>query len=168
MIWQGWLLSVRPLITGADEAAAKASTSSCLLARIITRSTMRARTLAVSSMVSPRPSCMSLEVAMVEAPPSWRMAASNEKRVRVEFFWKIIARVRPAAGASGSSLPLGQPARACLRRRASSMMPRRARASSRHRSMKCRVVISQPSAWPAPPRRRLRTWPGLRWPPAWS
>ena len=43
------------------------------------------------------------EVEMMVAPPSWRMPASKEKRVRVEFFWKIIARVLPRAGASAST-----------------------------------------------------------------
>ncbi len=86
MIWQGWLRSVRPLITGTADAWAKRSTSSWWMARIITASTMRESTRAVSSMDSPRPSCMSAAVAMVTAPPSWRMPASKEKRVRVEFF----------------------------------------------------------------------------------
>ena len=44
------------------------------------------------------------------------MAASNEKRVRVEFFSKIIARVRPVAGASASgSDRCSSPRRAALR-----------------------------------------------------
>ncbi len=48
MIWQGWLLSDRPLITGTSAAWAKRSTSSCRLARIITASTIRDSTRAVS------------------------------------------------------------------------------------------------------------------------
>ncbi len=135
--WHGWLLSVRPLITGTVAAWAKRSTSSWRLARIITASTMRDSTLAVSSTVSPRPSCMSEPEAMVTAPPSWRMAASKEKRVRVEFFSKIIARVLPRAGTSLSGSAWPQPRRAALRRLASSSMARRVSASCRQRSMKC-------------------------------
>ena len=108
-------MSVRPLITGTVETWAKRSTSAWLLARIITASTMRDSTLAVSSIVSPRPNCMSDEVEMIAAPPNCRMAASNEKRVRVEFFWKIIDSTRSLAGASASTLPCGQPLRAALR-----------------------------------------------------
>jgi hypothetical protein len=33
-------------------------------------------------------------------PPSWRIATSNETRVRVDGFSKIIARVLPASGRS--------------------------------------------------------------------
>jgi hypothetical protein len=40
---------------------------------------------------------------------------SNETRVRVEFFSKIIASTWPASGASASAAPLGRPARAALR-----------------------------------------------------
>ncbi|MNT27290.1 hypothetical protein D3C72_1629150 [compost metagenome] len=130
-IWHGWLRSVRPLTTGTVETRAKRSTSSWLLARIITASTMRDRTLAVSSTGSPRPSCMSEAVAMMAEPPNWRMAASKLKRVRVEFFSKIMARTRSLPGASASGRPWGQPLRACLRAWASSRMARRSAASSR-------------------------------------
>jgi len=65
------------------------------------------------------------------------MAASKEKRVRVEFFWKIIARVRSEAGASGSTRPWVQPRRAALRAAASSRMARRSAPESRQRSTKC-------------------------------
>jgi hypothetical protein len=99
-------------------------------------STMRESTLAVSSMVSPRPSCMSAPVEMIEAPPSWRMAASNENQVRVEFFWNTIARVRSRAGASASTRPFGQPRRAALRVLASSRIRRRSAASRLQRSRK--------------------------------
>ena len=69
-IWQGCDRSVRPLMTGTVETRANRSTSSWLLARIITASTMRDRTLAVSSTGSPRPSCISVELAMIDDPPS--------------------------------------------------------------------------------------------------
>ena len=49
------------------------------------------------------------------SPPNCLIAISNEARVRVEFFSKIIPSVCPASGASASALPLGQPARAALR-----------------------------------------------------
>src|SRR5690606_28601623 len=85
-----------------------------------------------------------------------RMAASNEKRVRVEFFSKIIASVRSRAGASGSTRPLGQPARAFLRAWASSRMARRSAASSFQRSTKCLTgsVMSWVPSRRRPPRRR--------------
>ena len=41
-------------------------------------------TRAVSAMVSPRPSCISAPVSMMDSPPSWRMPTSNDTRVRVE------------------------------------------------------------------------------------
>ena len=44
---------------------------------------------------------------------------SKLTRVRVLFFSKIIASTWPASGASASTLPLGQPARAALRAAAS-------------------------------------------------
>ena len=155
-IWHGCDRSVRPLITGTVATRAKRSTSSWLLARIITASTMRDRTRAVSSTGSPRPSCMSPALAMIEAPPSWRMAASKLKRVRVEFFSKIIASTRSFAGASASARPLGQPLRAALRAWASSRMARRSSASRRWMSRKWRTIRPQP-ALPARPRRCARS-----------
>src|SRR5215472_2572554 len=142
MIWHGWLASERPLITGTLDAAASARTSSWALARIMIASTMRESTRAVSSTVSPRPSCMSLCVAMIEAPPSCRIAASNENQVRVEFFWKIIASTRSRPGASGSTRPFGQPARAALRALASSRIARRSAASISQRSRKWRTFVT--------------------------
>ncbi len=103
-------------------------------------STMRDSTLAVSSMGSPRPSCMSDAVEMITEPPSWRMAASNEKRVRVEFFSKIMASVRPVAGASASARPFVHPARAFLRAWASSTIARRSSAVRSQMSRKWRVI----------------------------
>ena len=50
-----------------------------------------------------------------DVPPSWRIAMSNDTRVRVEFFSKIIASVWPASGASLSAVPFGKPLRAALR-----------------------------------------------------
>jgi len=49
-------------------------------------------------MVSPRPSCISAPVSMIGSPPSWRMATSNDTRVRVEGRSKIIASVLPSSG----------------------------------------------------------------------
>src|SRR5690606_1182273 len=146
-IWHGWLRSVRPLSAGTVETRAKRSTSSWSLARIITASTMRDRTRAVSSTGSPRPSCMSDAVAMMESPPSCRMAASKLKRVRVEFFSKTMARTRSLPGASASGRPWGQPLRARLRAWASSRMARKVAASSRWMSRKWRTISN--SAHPA-------------------
>jgi hypothetical protein len=44
---------------------------------------------------------MSRAVSTIASPPSWRAATSNETRVRVEGFSKIIASVRPASGLAG-------------------------------------------------------------------
>ena len=59
--------------------------------------TMRERTRAVSAIVSPRCSWMSFELRNSACPPSWYMPTSNETRVRVEAFWKIIASDWPAS-----------------------------------------------------------------------
>src|SRR6185295_11472752 len=44
-------------------------------------------------MVSPRPSCISAPVSMMDSPPSWRMPTSNDTRVRVDGRSKIIERL---------------------------------------------------------------------------
>src|SRR5262249_19730569 len=51
-------------------------------------------------MVSPRPSWVSVRPSMMVWPPSSRMPTSNDTRVRVEGFSKIMARVLPANGLS--------------------------------------------------------------------
>src|SRR5581483_11363525 len=51
-------------------------------------------------MVSPRPSCVSVRPSMIVWPPSSRMPTSNDTRVRVDGFSKIIASVLPASGLS--------------------------------------------------------------------
>ena len=80
MIWQGWL-GVGQAVDHrhARRPPAKRSRSSWRLARIITASTMRESTRAVSSTVSPRPSCMSAAVAMIE-----RAAELADRRVEGE------------------------------------------------------------------------------------
>ena len=97
--WQGWCRSVSALITGTRECAAKRSTMACELARITMTSTMRDITRAVSSTGSPRSRCVSRGERNSEAPPSCAMPASNDTRVRVEDFSKIMASVLPASGA---------------------------------------------------------------------
>src|SRR5476651_1614760 len=51
-------------------------------------------------MVSPRPSWVSPRPSMIVWPPSSRMPTSNDTRVRVEGFSKIMASVLPASGLS--------------------------------------------------------------------
>src|SRR5262245_31734504 len=51
-------------------------------------------------MVSPRPSWVSVRPSMIVWPPSSRMPTSNDTRVRVDGFSKIMARVLPASGLS--------------------------------------------------------------------
>src|SRR6478736_1891266 len=48
--------------------------------------------------VSPRPSCVSVRPSMIVWTPSSRMPTSNDTRVRVEGFSKIMASVLPASG----------------------------------------------------------------------
>ena len=97
-IWQGWYSSVRPLITGTREWRAKRSTIACSKVRIITMSHMREITWPASSTGSPRPSCESRVERKIAAPPSWCMPASNDSRVRVDCFSKIITSVRSTSG----------------------------------------------------------------------
>ena len=89
---------VRPLITGTRECVEKRSMIDCSKVRIITMSTMRVMTRATSSIGSPRLSWVWLEVRLITVPPICSMPASNETRVRVEFFSKIIASVRSCSG----------------------------------------------------------------------
>ena len=70
----------------------------CSKVRIITMSTIREMTSATSSIGSPRPSCVSRLLRNRACPPNWAMPASKDTRVRVEFFAKIMARVRPLSG----------------------------------------------------------------------
>src|SRR3989442_9631186 len=102
MTWQGCSLSSRPLITGTLALRASSRTFSLLKARYMMPSTLRLRPLAVSAIVSPRPSCRSLGLRKRAWPPSCVMPTSNETRVRVEAFSKIIARLLPRSGSYGS------------------------------------------------------------------
>ena len=101
-IWQGWNSLVRPLITGTRECEAKRSMRVCSNVRIMTMSTMREMTRAVSSMGSERPSWESLDVRLMTEPPIWYMPASNDTRVRVLAFSNTIASVRSCSGMWGS------------------------------------------------------------------
>ena len=74
----------------------------CSKVRIITMSTMREITRATSSIGSPRPSWVSRVIEVIAVPPSWCMPASNDTRVRVDCFSKIIASVRSRSGWYGS------------------------------------------------------------------
>ena len=81
-------------MTGTRECAAKRCRRSCSKVRIITASTMRLMTRAVSSTGSLRPSWLSPEVRCTTLPPSWYMPASKLTRVRVLAFSKMSASVR--------------------------------------------------------------------------
>src|SRR6185436_10255840 len=104
-------------------------------------SAMRLSTRAVSAMVSPRPSWLVAASSTSDVPPSWRIAMSKLTRVRVEFFSKIIARTRPASGASASDRPLGQPCRAALRSCASLIIAATASPPASDRSRKWRRSV---------------------------
>src|SRR3990172_4744263 len=75
---------------------------SCLYARYRIPSTYRLSTRAVSEIVSPRPTCRSSGLRNSAWPPSCVIPTSNETRVRVEAFSKIIARLFPRSGSYGS------------------------------------------------------------------
>ena len=97
-IWHGWYSLVKPLITGTRELFAKRSILDCSNVRIITMSTIREITRAVSSIGSARPSCESPVVKWITEPPIWYMPASKDTRVRVEAFSNTIASVRSVSG----------------------------------------------------------------------
>jgi len=137
MIWQGWDLLVRPLITGTVACCASSMRSSWFWARIMMPSTKRDRTFAVSAIVSPRPSCMSPAEMSSDSPPSCRMPTSKETRVRVEGRWKISAMIFPASRAVVSCVPLLRPARPAFIAFASLRMMRKSAPSKSERSRKC-------------------------------
>ena len=61
-------------------------------------STYRESTRAVSAIGSPRPSCTSRGERKSACPPSCQVPTSNDTRVRVDDFMKIIASDFPASG----------------------------------------------------------------------
>ncbi len=97
-IWQGCSSSVKALIVGTFENRAKSTTSCWAKVRMITPCTIRPSTLAVSLMGSPLPNCISFPERNIGNPPSSRTPTSNETRVLVEDFVKIMAHVCPAKG----------------------------------------------------------------------
>ena len=98
-IWHGWYSLVRPLITGTRECAAKRSILACSKVRIITMSTMRLITRAVSSIGSARPSWLSPVVEVHDrAAHLVHAGLEADTRVRVDAFSKIIASVRSTSG----------------------------------------------------------------------
>src|SRR6185369_15749075 len=87
-------------------------------------------------MVSPRPSWVSVRPSMIVWPPSSRMPTSNDTRVRVDGFSKIIASVLPA---SGLYSPFG--GAPFLYALPSARISRSVRVSKRSRSRKWRGVL---------------------------
>src|SRR5579859_6593942 len=85
-------------------------------------------------MVSPRPSWVSFWVSTITLPPSCCMPASNDTRVRVEGFSKIIARVLPSSGRAGTPSPR-------LKALPLSIRLRKSEPSTRSRSRKCRISV---------------------------
>ena len=61
----------------------------------MTISTIDEITRAVSLIGSPRPICVSADERNMALPPSWVIPASNDTRVRVDDFAKIIAITFP-------------------------------------------------------------------------
>src|SRR5262245_22124734 len=97
-------------------------------------------------MGSPRPTCKSVWLRASVCPPSWRMATSNETRVRVEGFSKISISTAPAmplgVSSGGTVLP------AFFMARPISTMRRSVAASIRSRSRKCRGAMAHPPRAP--------------------
>src|SRR5918993_5846681 len=88
-------------------------------------------------MVSPRPSWVSPRPSMIVWPPSSRMPTSNDTRVRVEGFSKIMASVLPPNGLSWAP-PFGPPfSRAFFIALPRSRIWRRVFGSTWSRSRKC-------------------------------
>ena len=77
---------------------------SCPKVRIITISNMLEITRAESSIGSPRPNWVSRGERKIALPPNWLMPASNDTRVRVLDFSKIIPMTLPTNGWNTSLL----------------------------------------------------------------
>ena len=92
--WQGCRSSDRPLITGTFECAANSVRVAWAKVRIITPSSIRDMTRALSPIGSPRPSWVSRGERKIAWPPSWIIPASKDRRVRVEAFSKTMPRTR--------------------------------------------------------------------------
>ena len=92
-------------------------------------------------MVSPRPSCISGPVSVIDSPPSWRMPTSNDTRVRVDGLSKIMAMVLPASGFAAARAPP-------FMARLVSMIPRSSAGGTSIRSRKWRMPFA---AHPAAP-----------------
>ena len=85
---------------------------------------------------------------MMASPPSWRMATSNDTRVRVEGRSKIIASVLPASGRSASGPGFRRPSwRARPRRSCAS--PRPACRSDRESGGRAHWAASSAAPWRA-------------------
>ena len=113
--WHGCDSSDKALITGTRDLAANSVRVLWAWVRIITTSSMLDSTMALSPIGSPRPSWVSRGERKMAWPPSWIMPASNDTRVRVEDFSKIMPSTRFFKG-SNSTPRL---------RRSFSSMPRR-------------------------------------------
>ena len=85
-------------MTGTEAQRASSSTSASGPVRMPIAATWRDSTIAVSRGSSPRDSCISSERSTSAWPPSSKMPASKDTRVRVDGFWKISATLRPSSG----------------------------------------------------------------------
>ena len=100
--WHGWCAWVSALITGTSACSASSITLPWSTVRMTMASTNRDNTFAVSSIVSPRPSCMSRPASTTGWPPSRAMPTSNDTRVRVDGCSKMRATLLPASGVGHS------------------------------------------------------------------
>ncbi len=82
--WQGCSKSDKPLITGTSEFFASSFRVSCFLTLAKMQSEYLLKTLALSPIVSPLPSCVMLSFMSIAFPPSCIIAVSKEIRVLVD------------------------------------------------------------------------------------
>ena len=109
--WQGWWPAVSMLKTGTVATSASSSSSASGPVRTPIADMCRDRMRAVSPTDSPRESCRSSRRSTTGWPPSSKIPASNDSRVRVECFSKISATLRPSSAREDSGAAFSASAR---------------------------------------------------------
>ena len=143
-IWHGWKLSVSALMTGTSLAEARAASRSWPNVRQAIAATWRLSTRAVSSTVSPRPSCVLWDSMTSGLPPRSATPVANETRVRSDGLSNITATVcGPASGLRANRSAFSSAARS-----STSACSAGFRSSSRR---KCRGGQSAAGPPPGPP-----------------
>ena len=109
--WQGWWPAVSMLKTGTVAVCASSSSSASGPVRTPIAAMWRDSTRAVSPTDSPRESCSSSRRSTTGWPPSSKIPASNDRRVRVEGFSKMSATLRPSSARDDSGAAFSASAR---------------------------------------------------------